>query len=715
VVLASRANVVTAGGDHSCAVLDNGNVQCWGSNGNLESGVASGSSVLSPAAITLAGSAKAATISAGYQHTCVVAQGGAVQCWGANASGQRGWGSSTSSATPAAVAGVSNAVSVTSADAHTCALLASGQAVCWGTFAPGVGSAAPTVMASAVPFRAISASGAHTCAVAADGDVYCWGANNSGQLGDGTNTNRSTPTLVNTGALRGSVIAVGAGVNHTCALTVSGAVFCWGQNSQGQLGIGSTTSTQTPATVTLSSALGVASGLILAGGLSHTCVVTDRGPQCWGANGFGQVGDSATDFTPRLSPVAVAAPGYDTGGMFPIYLGYGTVHRGHQLDTGDSFACAVTAEIPTSGGPVPARGVKCWGKNDQGQLGDNSRTARSTPTLVSGLNETVVAVTTGSLHACALLSGGTVQCWGDNAFGQIGNGGTADSLTPTPAGGGINNVLAIAAGQFYTCALKVDGSVWCWGQGTNGQLGDNTNTSRLTPVQVRLFSGGVLAQITQISAGYQHTCAVRADGQVWCWGANGNGQIGIATTIASRSGAVLAVDTNNTTLTAVSCAAAHTCAVKANGTAWCWGSNTYSQLGTTGLPGGTPVFQQLTAMGVTGQIAGVRAGQYRSCVVLRDGTAQCCGSNGNGGNLGALGNGPYVFATSSALLRVDLNPSPGVFTPLTQVSQVATDGYFGCALRADGKVLCWGQNDQGQLGRGTTNTFQSGAKFALGF
>jgi alpha-tubulin suppressor-like RCC1 family protein len=298
---------------------------------------------------------------------------------------------------------------------------------------------------------AIAAGRYHTCALTSGGGVRCWGFNGSGQLGDGTATNRLTP--VNVVGLSSGVVAIAAGNDHTCARTSGGGVKCWGSNGSGQLGDGTTTYRLTPVNV-----VGLSSGVIaIATGGWHTCALTSSGGvRCWGFNLFGQLGDGTT--TSRSTPVNV------------VGLSSGVA----AIAAGELHTCART----TTGG------VRCWGDNSSGQLGDGTTTDRSIPVNVVGLSSGVAAIAAGSYHTCALISGGGVRCWGNNWYGQLGDGTWTSRNTPVDVVGLSSGVVAVTAGKWHTCALTSGGGVKCWGYNYDGQLGNGEMGYRTTPVDV---------------------------------------------------------------------------------------------------------------------------------------------------------------------------------------------------------------------------------------
>ena len=343
------------------------------------------------------------------------------------------------------------------------------------------------------PTPPIAAGDLHSCALKHDaGTVSCWGSNTDGQLGDGTNANRSTPTTVP--GLTG-VTAITAGPYYSCALKQGGTVSCWGSNSSGQLGDGSTIDRLTPTPVP-----GLTDVTAITAGKWHACALKQGGTvSCWGYNYYGQLGDGSN--WDRLTPTPVAG----LADVTAITAGYVS-------------SCALKRNGTTA----------CWGANEHGQLGDGTITNRLTPTTVPGLTD-VTAITAGKWHACALKQGGTVSCWGYNYDGQLGDGSTTDRLTPTPVTG-LTDVTAITAGYVHSCALNDDGTAACWGDNSWGELGDSTTTDRLTPTPV---TG--LTDVTAITAGYVHSCALNDDGTAACWGDNSWGELGDGTTTSRLS------------------------------------------------------------------------------------------------------------------------------------------------------------------------------------
>jgi alpha-tubulin suppressor-like RCC1 family protein len=330
-----------------------------------------------------------------------------------------------------------------------------------------------------------------TCLVAGGGQVKCWGSNSFGRLGDGSRTNSSAPVVALTDAT-----AVATATFHACALDRWGGVKCWGSNLDDQLGrTGDGALSPIPVS-------GLTEGVTsIATGFGHSCASRQDGTVlCWGDNLWGQLGDGSTDDHAAPTPV----PGISAT----------------EVVAGSDFTCAVSRE----------GAVACWGDNTYGQLGDDSTTGSAVPVAVAGLGSGSIAVTAGDGHACALTAAGGVLCWGDNQFGQLGDGTTTDRTSPVAVVGLAAGVVAVSAGDRHTCAVTADGGVRCWGANDTGQLGDGTDAGRATPVPV----AGLTSPIETVVAGEGHSCAVTAGHRAWCWGVNGGGQLGDGTTTDSR-------------------------------------------------------------------------------------------------------------------------------------------------------------------------------------
>jgi serine/threonine protein kinase/alpha-tubulin suppressor-like RCC1 family protein len=330
----------------------------------------------------------------------------------------------------------------------------------------------------------IAAGGRHSCLLDNDGRAACWGNNEDGQLGDGTYDMRPAPVRVVGDFVFSQVTA---GSSHSCGLTVTNEVFCWGGNAGGQLGDGTTSARTAP--VRLNSPV---SFRLVQAGRAHTCGLSNSGTVfCWGANSDGQIGDGSRQG--RSSPVMVELPAAASG-----------------LSVGSNHACALT---------VDGRAF-CWGRNDYGQVGDGTTTSRAAPTKVE-TSAQLVSIASGASHGCAVASNGRAVCWGRSNYGQAGVPGTGGTVAGPRELPGPSSFLTIVAGGVHTCARARDGTAWCWGRNSYGQLGDGSTTDKSAPVQVRGVS-----RLVSLNAGAAHTCATAASGEAWCWGYNIDGQVG---------------------------------------------------------------------------------------------------------------------------------------------------------------------------------------------
>ncbi|WP_338845539.1 hypothetical protein V8J88_17625 [Massilia sp. W12] len=351
--------------------------------------------VISGIALTpqTASAAQATMLGAGHVNSCALTTAGGVLCWGANTYGQLGDGSRTDSNVPVAVTGLSsNVSSIATGLYHSCALLNNGAVQCWGYNGVGqmgigkVSDYSPPVQVSNLSgVVAIGVGMYHSCAVLATGQVKCWGNGSDGQLGNGGGGSLIPVDVLGVSGAK----SLALGSNHTCAALSNRKVQCWGNNQYGQLGNGTTTGSRTRVDVT-----GLTDATAITAGLFHTCVRTSAGTaKCWGMNSSGQLGNGAT--TNATSPVAV------TG-----LSGVTQIHS-------SSYAAATCA--------VASGGAKCWGANDNYQLGNGNNVNQALPSAVTGLAGAASAIAIGTNHACAIVKGG-VQCWGNNTYGQHGAG-----------------------------------------------------------------------------------------------------------------------------------------------------------------------------------------------------------------------------------------------------------------------------------------------------
>ncbi|MCK7594494.1 hypothetical protein [Pseudomarimonas salicorniae] len=693
----------SSGDGHTCALLEDGRVFCWGRNQFGQLGLGHFTEQKSPVEVT-GFSAAVAELSAGGSHTCARLVDGSAMCWGSNSSGQLGDGTTQIKSSPTAVSGLPGPLQRLSAGTtHTCAATVSGAALCWGNnFVGQLGDGSTTFRS--VPTQVsglvsgvsdITAGGRHSCAII-NGGAQCWGGNSDGAIGDGTFTQRdapvavsglasgvaqilasendrrgtqscarmdngemrcwgmrvisdafqtieATPTLV--GGLGGTVLDIAIGGVQRCALVSGGAVACIGDNSFGQLGDGTTETRTSPVAVQ-----GLEGTITrLAGGLAHTCAISsDKRLQCWGNNGFGQLGTGDSEDRVVATPVASQPFGLS------------------RIATGFSTTCAVG----TSGE------LACWGNNWFGQIGDDSFLTRLLPTQV-GPPGSYQEVDTGLEFSCAIDSVGGVDCWGINVQGQLGAGVTDFNIErPTAVVDLDSPAVDIATGRFHTCAALQSGAARCWGDNTGGQLGDGGTVASNRPVAVSI-SGSA----EQIGAGDQHSCARQGDGKVMCWGVNFSGQLGVP---GGSSGTPVEVQ-GLPAAEGLAVGNNHACAFDQAGALYCWGSNSRGQLGVSGtFASATP---QLVS-GFDAPVTQVGAGDLHTCAVTLSGSLWCWGFNGDG----QLGDGSTI--NRSTPVRV------GNLT--IRYARVDAGTSHSCAIDDTGAASCWGLSDYGRLGDGSS-------------
>ena len=339
------------------------------------------------------------------------------------------------------------------------------------------------------------------------------------------------------------------------------------------------------------------------------------------------------------------------------------------ISVGGGNACALTS----------SGGVKCWGANTYGQLGNHSTTQSLVPVDVQGLTAGVSSISVGGLNACAVTTAGGAKCWGYNGEGGLGNNSTTQSSVPVDVSGLTAGVASIAAASSFTCAVTTAGGAKCWGAKYNGELGNGSETESHVPVDVSGLTSGVIA----LAAGYENACAIVSGGGVVCWGINLQGELG-TTAPGNHSDVPVAVTNLTSGATQLSVDIA-SCAVTAGGVLRCWGSNFARGVGNNS---NMDVYSA-TPIGLGAPAAYVST-TGSSCAVTTAGAVECWGSNSQGG----FGNGT---TTSSAVPVVTMLTSG-----IASVSAGGAITQSTCALTTAGKVLCWGDNSSGALGNGTT-------------
>ncbi len=599
-----------------------------------------------------------ARITAGAGHACALTGQGTVWCWGKNNDGQLGDGSQVDRHEPVQVKGLPTVKSVGTSWDHSCALAGDGRLWCWGSTVYGqLGSfgsksTKPVQLAAPLDVVAYDGGGHFGCALDAKGAVWCWGLGGHGELGDGADSKSAKPLQVQGVPAMSSL---GVGVGHVCALAKSGGgAWCWGRNSSGELGGGSKSAMAKPLQVK-----GLSDLISIAAGGATTCVAKKDGSAwCWGDGGKGQLGDGGTSNS--LVPVAVKG----LGGAL-------------EVGVGGAFACARRND----------GSAWCWGHNAMGTLGQDSILGTNLAKPVAGATS-VVALGIGPDHGRFVDDQGKVWSWGRNRTGVLGIGAGEVSWTPTPVAM-TGAPKAISAGRTHSCAILADDKVSCWGVNHMSSLGNGTSDYAIWSAPGPLSK---MPSAKAVAAGYSQTCAIDATGAVWCWGGHdfvagqfagpGHGkpeQSDKPVKLQGVAGATQLATGKN-----------HTCALAQGGKVHCWGHNEFGQLGDGSKKTAQAPVATKPIHGVT-PVINIAAGDGFTCARVGAGVVKCWGQGG----LGQLGDGNKTdsLAPVTVASLPNLALSPGT---------LAAGRRHACTLTVVGDVLCWGANDSGQLGDGTT-------------
>ena len=615
---------ISAGSDHNLAITSTGTVLAWGRNhvGQLGNNtIVNQSQAINVISNFLFGNPfdvfNAKAVGTGANHSFVITADGSMRAWGNNTSGQLGDNTITDRWLPVAVVSSSgtgpltNVTAASGGTAHTVAI-ANGNIHTWGGNAFGQLSlntatvSRPFPFNTAIPSRQIAATKNNTYMLYQyGGSFYVVGDNTHGQLRLPTTTaNSSTWTQIPVNA---TFIAAGSMSEHQSVILASGVVQAFGRNNFGQLGIGTTATPQTALINTLAS-WPVANMTEVATGEYHVAARKSDGTVwAWGSNNYGQLGDGTT--SNRQLPTQVP-------GFFNVM----------KVAAAKDFAGSTYAY--RQDGTVWA-----WGRNDFGQLGDGTTTNSSTPVQVSALSNAASSIAAGDYHGVAINVSGQAVAWGLNTSGQLGDGTFVNKTSAVIVGGGLQNVIAVAAGNGHSLALRANGTVWAWGANGSGQLGDTTTTSRNAPVQV---SG--LFNIIDIAAGGYHSLALRADGTVIAWGQNGNGQLGDGTTTGQNSPVqvLVAAGTALGSVKTLAGGAYASFAILTDGTMRSFGSNFSGQLGTNS----TSSASYAVPVAVLGNAMRCDGGYLQTVGLTAKGQVYCWGGNGSG----QIGDGTFAQA-----------------------------------------------------------------------
>lgn len=716
---------MSAGAGHTCAVLSDSSLHCWGNNENGQLGDGSApSDKSSPVSITVGGDAVA--VSAGGAHTCVIfsSTSKSLKCWGDNSFGQLGDGGTNQQNDANSVSAILTGITTLEIGAkQTCAVDTTRMLHCWGGSSEGqVGDGSTSNQVTSITAidlglnlgaLSIASGGSYTCAVATNDLARCWGGSGSdGGLSIGSSPEEfEIPRWSYVGSSErdwndnGDLNIFEVNV----ASDMDGDGFPVGLDSD-----------DTNPTVAASCGTGeygrftcrqATPGYYVSTPGSTVMTPTTPGhyTDTYGATDQSLCSPGEFQELPAQTSCEDARPGYfvsDPGASegTPCPAGkyndeYGQIsadackwaEAGHsvpvltQVSSGALHSCAILDD----------GSVSCWGENSNGQLGDGTRTDHHQPEkAIMPLGRTVSEISSGSYHSCALMDDGSVRCWGSNEFGQLGDGTTLERLTAVSAdlSGGV--ALSISAGESHTCAVMEDTSLMCWGDNSNGQLGDGSRSERHTPISVPLGDAGV----HEVSSGSYHTCAIMADRSLRCWGDNWHGQLGDGSFSDKLSPVDIEIPSNSSAVT-VDSGAFHSCVGMNDGSMYCWGYNSYGQLGNGGTTrAGIPMPVPLDS---TQSPTDIQVGLFHSCALFDSGEMSCWGDNA----YGQIGDGTPI--------------SGGWHLPKTlvldhEVLSISVGHRHSCAILTDASLQCWGINSKGQVGDGSTTNRYSPTVIDLG-
>ena len=537
------------------AIDKNGKIWGWGFNGNATIGDNTNVDKSTPVAI--AGTAKTfCSVDTGNITSIGLDKNGKIWTWGRNDVGQLGDNTVTNKSTPVAIAGNAKtfcSISGPSQDKFFLALDKDGRVWGWGINDTGqlgdntiISKRTPvTIGGTAKTFCRISAGTGVSLAIDKNGKAWAWGLNNLGQLGNPFVTNPITPRSIQGTAK--TFCRITAGVNFSVGIDNSGKLWAWGLNANGQLGNNDVLLVSKVTPIAVSGIAKTFCKISAANTLAFTLAIDKNGRVwAWGNNTVGQLGSNT--IVNRSTPVAIA----------------GAAKTFCEISAGGSFSLAIDKNGKAWG----------WGANTTGQLGDNTIVSKRTPIAVLGAAKTFCKIGAGLAHTIGLDKNGKLWAWGSNSAGQLGDNTIVSKRTPIAVLGAAKTFCQIGVGGSFSIGLDKNGKLWAWGTNVQGQLGDNTIVSKLTPIAVL----GVAKTFCTIAAnGAAHTLAIDKNGKLWSWGLNSFGQLGDNTIISKRT--PVAVGGVAKTFCQISTGDSHSMAIDKNGRVWGWGLNEDGRLG----------------------------------------------------------------------------------------------------------------------------------------
>lgn len=552
------------------------------------------------------------------------------------------------------------------------------------------------------PFTKVAVGPSSACGLNATGAIYCWGSDASGQIGDGAGVTSQTSPVRIDGAFTYADVAVGNG--YACGVRTSGQLYCWGSNSSGELGDGTSTTRWVPTAVATGSTF-----IKVATYMSTTCAITSANElMCWGSKSYGQVADGTSSGT-QLTP-------------YPV----DPVSTYTDVAMGWNHGCALRSTGV----------VYCWGRGDLGQIGNGFNIDATTPTEVLVLSG-ITSIYAGQFYSCAINSAQKAFCWGEGAQGKLGNGAVANSNTPVPAQSTLN-FASLSLGANTTCGIETtNNTLRCWGYSYYGLLGNGSRGNLSHTAQTAILPNPV----TQVSSNGTAICSVAA-GKGFCWGSPQNTHLGHDAAVSvewsepkvNRNYQSVALGRGG-------------CGINVSGNLSCWGPNDIDNLSTVGQVGDGSSVRRVGAMIVDSgmQYQSVQVGTQHSCGISTTGTLKCWGLNSTG-QLG-IGNtitqstptvvgGPYIDAAVGLGSTCAINVSnqlqcwgqntygqlglgnntnyntPQLVSGLGAVTKVSVGAGHACALNSTNELFCWGRNDWGQVGDGTLDARDSAVQIA---